>query len=61
MSTRKSSEHNIRKLAKIGGKSFGVTLPIEIIRSLGWQAKQKVIVSMRGRTLTIKDWPKRNT
>lgn len=34
----------VRKLTKLGGKSIGLTLPIELVRELGWREKQKVIV-----------------
>jgi len=51
-------ERNIRKITKVaGGSSFSITLPIEMIRKLGWRERQKVVVSMRGEKLTIEDWP----
>ena len=56
MSRRISSEKNIRKLTKLGGKSIAVTLPIEFIRKLKWREKQKVVVSLRGKKIIIKDW-----
>ena len=57
--TRVLEERNIRKVTKIaGGSSFGITLPIEMVRKLGWRERQKVVVSMRGEQLTIKDWKK---
>jgi len=49
---------NIRKLTKIGGKSIGLTLPIEMVRKLGWKERQKVIVKVKGKTIIIKDWRK---
>jgi len=56
MSVRKMEDKNIRKLAKIGKQSIGLTLPIEVVRELGWKEKQKVIVKrIRGGVL-IKDW-----
>ena len=56
---RKIGQQNIRKIAKVGGgKSFGLTLPIEYIRKLGWKERQKVVVELKGRLLTIKDWKK---
>jgi len=56
MSRRKLEDKNIRKLGKSGGKSISVTLPIDIIRELGWKSKQKVVVQRRGDTIVIKDW-----
>ncbi|HBZ36852.1 MAG TPA: hypothetical protein DEO26_04010 [Candidatus Veblenbacteria bacterium] len=50
---------NIRKLTKIGGKSIGLTLPIEMVRGLGWKEKQKVVVKRVKRGLLINDWKRR--
>lgn len=59
MARRKSNEDNIRKLTRSGGgKSIGLTLPIEIVRELKWKERQKVTVKrIRGGVL-IKDWKK---
>jgi len=46
MPRRKNEESNVRKLVKLGGQSLAVTLPIEIIRELGWKEKQKVVVKV---------------
>jgi len=56
MSRRKLEDKNIRKLGKSGGKSISVTLPIDIIRELGWKSKHKVVVQRRGDAVVIKDW-----
>lgn len=58
MANRKSSEQNIRKLTRMGGKSLGLTLPVELVGKLGWKEKQKVKVVAKGRHLVIKDWKK---
>lgn len=39
-----------------GGKSIGITLPIEIVRDLKWRERQKVVVERKGKTITIRDW-----
>ena len=52
---RKLEDKNIRKIQK-SGDSYAVTLPIEMIRKLAWQAKQKVVVKMKGKSLIIRDW-----
>lgn len=56
---RKLEERNIRKITKMaGGASYGITIPIEMFRSLGWRERQKVTVKkVRGGVL-IKDWKK---
>lgn len=58
MSRRKFEEKHIRKLAKTGGNSISVTLPIEIIRKLGWKAKQKVVAKESKKGILISDWKK---
>lgn len=52
------TDRNIRKLTKLGGKSIGLTLPIEIVRELGWKEKQKVVVKRVHGGVMIKDWKK---
>ncbi len=56
MGVRKQSEKNIRKLTKVGGKTLVVSLPIEVIRELGWKEKQKLIVKRIHGGVTIRDW-----
>lgn len=57
MARRPLEEKNIRKLTKLsGGKSYGLTLPIEMVRALNWRERQKLKVSLRGRKIIIEDW-----
>jgi len=58
MARRKLEDNNIRKLTKVGGSSLAVTIPIEIVRKLGWRERQKVVVEERGGVIRIKDWEK---
>lgn len=58
MPTRKLEDKNVRKLTKLGGHSIAVTIPIEIIRELGWREKQNVTVKKVGNKLVIEDWKK---
>lgn len=59
MARRKLEQQNIRKLTKMGGgKSFGITLPISIIRKLRWRERQKLVVKKRGQGILISDWKK---
>lgn len=56
---RKLEERNIRKITKVaGGSSYSITLPIEMVRELKWRERQKVVVTKKGKILTIKDWSK---
>jgi len=58
MGRRSQEDHNIRKLTKLGGASYGVTIPIEYIRDLRWKEKQKVVVKKKGNIIIISDWKK---
>jgi len=58
MSRRKEGAENIRKLTRVGQTSLAVTLPIAMVRKLGWKERQKVLVSLSGKQITIKDWKK---
>jgi hypothetical protein len=57
MASRKIESRTIRKLTRTGNdRSISLTLPIEYVRELGWQDKQKVRVSKHGKKLVIEDW-----
>ena len=61
MARRALNEKNIRKLAKVGGgKTYSVTLPIEVVRQLGWQEKQKLVIEadFKKEKIIIRDWKK---
>ena len=53
---KRSDKTNIRKLTKIGGHTLAVSIPIDMIRKLGWKERQKVVVSLKGKKLTVEDW-----
>ena len=55
MARRRLEDRNIRKLAK-GKTSYLITIPIEVIRELGWQKGQKLVVEARGKGLLVRDW-----
>lgn len=58
MARRKIEDQGIRKLTKIGRASVGLTLPIELVRELGWREKQKVVVKKIKGGVEIRDWRK---
>lgn len=60
MARRKVGDEKVRKLQRTGenGGSYMVTLRKEIIDQLGWQKRQKVVVSLEGKTIIIRDWEK---
>lgn len=58
MADTKTGEEDIRKIQRTGqeGASYMVTLPKQLIKDLGWQERQKVVVTKEGNKLVIKDW-----
>lgn len=54
---RKLVNKNIRKINKKSG-SYLVTLPMEMVKKLGWREKQKVEFDLEGKKIIIKDWKK---
>lgn len=59
MARRRLSRRNVRKLFRTGaGQSYGVTLPIQVIRDFGWQENQQVVIDVDegSHELIIRDW-----
>lgn len=57
MGRRSIEDSHIRSITKsAGGRSFSVTLPMEIIKQLDWRARQRVVVQLRGNKIIIEDW-----
>jgi antitoxin component of MazEF toxin-antitoxin module len=54
---RKLKDKNIRKITKVGRSSLAVTLPVEMVKKLKWKERQKVVATLRGKKITISDWP----
>ena len=57
--TQKLVDKNIRKLTRAGKASISVTIPVEIVKSLNWREKQKVVVKKVNGSVVIRDWKKR--
>ncbi len=55
---KRSDKINVRRLTKLGGHSIAVTIPISLVRELGWKEKQKVSVKRIPGGFTIRDWKK---
>jgi len=58
MARRKLVNKNTRNVNKGKSGSYAVTLPMEMVKKLGWQDRQKVVFVLRGKTIVIKDWSK---
>ncbi len=57
MGRRKIEDHHIRNLQKTaGGSTYIISLPIDVVRELGWRSKQKLVVRKHGEGILIKDW-----
>ena len=52
---RTIENRNVRKLYK-HSSSYAVTIPVEIIRALRWQERQKVVFKKQGKKIIIEDW-----
>jgi antitoxin component of MazEF toxin-antitoxin module len=57
MTTRKLKDKNIRKLTKVGGATLYVTIPVEMVKQLNWKERQKVVLSLKNKKITVQDWP----
>ena len=58
---RKLGENLIRKLTKLsGGTSYGITLPIDVVRKFKWRERQKLqlTVDEKRKRIIIEDWEK---
>jgi len=56
MARRELQDRNIRKIARSGNGTAYVTIPVELLRELGWRERQKVVVKRSGKRLIIEDW-----
>jgi len=58
MPSKKLVDKNIRKLTRMGraGSSLGVTIPKELVTSLGWKERQKVVVKKLNGAIVIRDY-----
>ena len=61
MARRRLEERNVRSLFKLaGGKSYAITLPIEVVRDWGWQERQKLKLTIddKKKRIVVEDWKK---
>lgn len=61
MPRRKLGEEGLRNIQR-SGQTHTITLPIHMVRRLGWREHQKVFVTMKGESLHVVDWkPKKKS
>ncbi len=53
MARPENNQTSVRTLSLVGAKSFAVSLPIDIIRQLGWKKSQKLVVRRIGSKVVI--------
>lgn len=53
MARQQNDQLSLRKLSKVGIKSFAVTIPIEIIRQLKMKKGDDILVRRRGEQIII--------
>jgi len=57
MATKSKPKKSIRKLTKeAGGSSYAIIIPRSMVRELGWQEHQKVVVERSRGRIIIRDW-----
>lgn len=50
-------DKEIMKLTKVNKYSYGIVIPKDFVKKLGWKEKEKKIVSLKGKNIVISDWP----
>lgn len=58
---RKVGKENIRSLTKVSsGKSYAITLPMAMVKTLHWKERQKLELSFdaKKKVITVRDWKK---
>ena len=47
---------DVRRVTRVGRYSYCVTIPKAIISELRWRERQRVVVSLQGDAIVIRDW-----
>ena len=48
-----NDQTGVRKISLVGGKSYAVSLPLDIIKQLGWEKGDEVIVRRQSDIIVI--------
>ena len=46
----------IRKLTRVGKRSLAIVIPAEVVDNLKLREKQKLTITVKGRSIIVKDW-----
>ena len=52
----KKVTEDVRKLAMTAGTTYYLTIPLEMIRELGWRKGQKKVIRLENGRIVISDW-----
>ncbi|NQU83772.1 MAG: hypothetical protein HQ536_03600 [Parcubacteria group bacterium] len=47
---------HIRKVTRVGKRSLSIVIPAEIVKELKIRERQKLVLSLKGKTISISDW-----
>ena len=47
---------DVRKLTQAAGTTYYVTIPLAMIKQLGWKRGEKKVVRLEGERVVIEDW-----
>lgn len=56
MARQKTGQENVRKLSRVGGITYTMSLPLGIVQELGWQDHQRIHVRKDGDRIILEDW-----
>lgn len=60
MGARKAGEQNVRNITQNRTGTYQVSLPIQLVRELRWQNRQRVVVKKQANKLIIEDFSDKN-
>jgi len=56
MGTKMAGKQNERVLSQNNSGSYQVTIPVGLVRTMGWRKGQKVVIKKQADVLIIEDW-----
>lgn len=56
MGTKRIGQEQQRTIVQNSTGAYSVTLPVGLVRELGWRKGQKVVIKRHGKKLAVEDW-----
>ncbi|MEM6998100.1 MAG: AbrB/MazE/SpoVT family DNA-binding domain-containing protein [Patescibacteria group bacterium] len=53
MARQNTEESSVRSLTVVGKKTYSISIPIDLIKVLGWQKGDKLVVRRKSKTLVV--------